>query len=164
MKKRIMLLFFIIIIIPELPAQRKSIVIDLNYRTEIRDSKWGIGGQFKYSLTSDIRLSSDVSAFVFNERDIGLDAGLNVQYLLSLNNMVIVYPFAGFMISNHSFSADPNRRNVTDPGMNIGGGIELNCGRKSFINIDFRYNFISKDKPRWYENYALLRMGYGFRF
>jgi opacity protein-like surface antigen len=67
-------------------------------------------------------------------------------------------------MSKHSFSAEPDRRNQTEFGFSVGLGAEYNVDKKNFVNLDFRYNLIDKEKPAWYTDYGLIRVGYGFRF
>jgi len=148
-------------------SQKMSAILDLNYRMmegghNLPD--WGIGGQFTYSFTKNFRLAADFSAYFPDDSNNSLDISVNAQYVLPVSGHFAVYPFAGAIISNNSFSADPNNRNVTDYGFNIGAGLEYNFSAKSFLNFDFRYAFLDKEKPAWYDNYGIFRLGYGFRF
>lgn len=130
-----------------LKAQKASVVIDIGCRNKMENASWGIGGQFRYSLFKDFRLASDVIAYFPQDGNFGLDVGLNVQYLFRILPKVSVYPVAGLIISNHSLSAEPNARNMTDSGFSFGLGAELNIFPKGFINADCRYSIISKEKP-----------------
>ncbi|MDU1891892.1 MAG: outer membrane beta-barrel protein [Dysgonomonas sp.] len=145
-------------------SQKSSVVIDLAYRTKFEYTNWGIGGQFRYNLPHNLRLAGELTAYFPEESDVGLDVGVNLQYTFHLNEKITLYPLVGAIMSNHSFSAEPNSRNQTEFGVAMGAGAEYNFGRKSFINLDYKYYLIDKEKPSWYRDYAVIKLGYGFRF
>lgn len=161
--KRVILVIAILISCLYSFAQKSSAIIDLGYRTKFDNANWGMGGQFKYNLPYNLRAAADVMAYFPQNSDLGLDVGLNLQYLLKFDR-VGLYPVIGIVMSSHSFSAEPNSRDVTDFGLSLGAGAEFNLSRRSFINIDYKYYLINKDRPFWYTDYANIRIGYGFRF
>lgn len=162
--KKLQVISFLILVTISISAQKSSVVIDMNYRTKMDETKWGIGVQYRYNLPADFRLAADVVAYFPHENNLGLDLGLNLQYLLPMNPKMKLYPIAGFIVSNQSISAEPKSRNLTDFGLSLGGGVEFKLGKKSFFNIDYKYYFLSKDEPYWYRDYANISMGCGFRF
>ena len=74
-------------------------VIDMNYRTKMDETNWGIGVQYRYNLPADFRLAADVVAYFPQNNDFGLDLGLNLQYLLPMNPKMKLYPIAGLIVS-----------------------------------------------------------------
>lgn len=145
-------------------SQQSSVIVDLGYRTNPDEANWGIGAQYKYIFPFNLRLGVGVMAYMPEDSNFGLDLNLDLQYLAKLNDRVGLYPIIGFLISNHDFSAEPNSRKQTDFGFGVGGGVEYNLTRKSFLNLECKYHFIKIEKPAWYDDYALIRLGYGFRF
>jgi opacity protein-like surface antigen len=145
-------------------GQRSSLILDLGYRTEFDYADWGIGAQYKYDLPHNLRIATDLLAYIPGEDYFGLDLGVNLQYHINVYKNLYCYPLLGVIMSNHSFSADPNRRNQSELGFNFGLGAEYYISKTNFVNLDFRYNLIDKDKPAWYKDYGLVRIGYGFKF
>lgn len=162
--KKVFVLLLVLTICICAQAQRSALIIDAGYRNKFDYTNWGIGLQYKYNLPLNLRVAADVMGYIPEESDFGLDIGVNIQYKLPIQKNLSVYPFAGVIISNHSFSADPNARNQTEFGVSLGFGAEYNVSKSGFINIDYRYNLIHKEKPAWYRDYSLIRLGYGFRF
>ncbi|SHF51395.1 outer membrane beta-barrel protein [Dysgonomonas macrotermitis] len=144
-------------------AQKSSLTVDLGYRNKSDRANWGIGTQFKYTLVKDFRLGADAMIYIPEDSYMGLDIGVNAQYLIHLQERLLVYPVAGLIISNHRFPSDPKARHVTGLGFSFGLGGEFYLSQKYFINADLRYSLIDKDKPHWYKDYALFRVGLGFR-
>ncbi len=163
MKKLLLfpVLFFICLCVQ---GQKSSLIVDMGYRTEFDKANWGIGAQYKYTLPHHLRLAADVMAYIPEDSDYGLDVGVSLQYRLNVYKELYCYPFLGAIMSNHSFSAIPNPRNQSEFGFSFGLGAEYNVNKKSFVNLDFRYSLIDKEKPAWYKDYGLIRVGYGFRF
>jgi len=164
MMRKLVFVFILMISCSCVYAQKASVVIDVGYRNKIDYANWGLGAQFRYSIIKDFRLASDIIAYIPDDSNLGLDVGVSAQYLIHLHERVSVYPVAGMIISNHSFSADPDNRKLTELGFNFGVGAEFNISSKGFINVDLRYSLINREKPQWYDNYGIIRLGYGFRF
>jgi len=162
--KKIILIIPLLIYFSYSFAQKSSVIIDLVYRTKMESSNWGIGGQYKYNLPYNFRAAADIMAYIPEDSNLGLDAVLNLQYNLIIFEKIGINPSVGVIISNHSFSADPENRKVSDFGLSIGGSAEYNLSRRNFINIDYKYFLINKDKPYWYRDYSTIKIGYGFRF
>lgn len=163
--KRILFLFVLLLTLHSgVYAQRSAAIVDFGYRNRFETTNWGMGLQYKYSLPSNLKLVTDVMAYFPQDSDFGLDVGLNLQYYLNACQNLYIYPFVGGIMSNHSFSAEPDARNQTEFGVNLGLGFQYNVSAKGFFNLDFRYNLIDKEEPAWYTNYGLFRFGYGFRF
>lgn len=160
--RRLLYLFFLFCAL-NVSAQNKSIIIDLGYRTKFEETKWGVGGQFKYQLFNNFRLATDLTYYFIEKNNLGLDIGVTAQYLLPLHDKLSIYPIAGVIISNHSFDAIPNSYKYTDLGLSIGGGSEFNIAKNKFINAEFKYYFLNKEKQE-YRDYGIIKIGYGFRF
>jgi opacity protein-like surface antigen len=145
-------------------------IADIGYRNKFNHTNWGIGIQYKHIIPFHLMLSTDIIAYVPDNGGTGLDVGVNLQYRLNLHKNMTIYPFVGGVASNHLFGtgdlpdSDSDGLRVTDFGFIFGIGAEYNISRRDFVNIDFKYNLIDKGKHAWYEDYGLVRVGYGFRF
>lgn len=162
--KQLYILSILLVLGISLSAQKSSVVIDMNYRTKVDESNWGIGAQYKYCLPYDFRIAANAVAYIPEDSSFGLDLGMNLQYVISANRLMAFYPMVGLIVSNQILSAEPNNRNLTDFGLSVGGGVEFNLTKRGFLNIDYKYYFLSKDEPYWYRDYANISIGYGFRF
>lgn len=163
MKKTLITILFAVLCICTY-AQKSSLVFDLNYRSKIDDAKYGIGANYRYSLPYNIRLAANVTAYIPSDSNLGLDISINGHYLVNIIDNFRLYPVIGVVASNHSFSAVPNNRNITDLGCNLGLGAEFDLSDRGFLNFEFNQLLLKKEKPEWYSNYAIFSIGYGIRF
>lgn len=163
MKKTLFLLLFTALSIG-IYAQKSSLVFGLGYRTKIDDAKFGIGINYRYSLPYNIRLATNVTGYFPTDSNFGLDLSLSAHYLVKAADNFTVYPIVGVVASNHNFSAEPNNRNLTDFGCNLGLGAEFDLSARRFVNFEFNQLLLKKEKPEWYSNYSILSLGYGIRF
>ena len=164
MKRISLSIIFIYVILFSISAQKSTVVIDLGYRNKTDNAKWGLGAQYKYKLPYNLRVAADFIFYLPKESTTGLDISVNAQYLLNIKKDITLYPIAGIVMSNHSFSAEPYNRHITDLGLETGLGGEFYLSKSSFINAEFKYLFIDKEKPAWYRDYGIFRVGYGFSF
>lgn len=162
--KQLLFLVLFIFVSSNSFSQKSTIVIDLGYRTKFDNTKWGMGSQYKFSLNKNFRIASDFMLYIPEDSDFGLDVGLNIQYVINPVNNLSFYPLVGGIMSNHHFSADGGDRNQSEFGMALGAGAEYYVSRRGFISADWRYHLIDKEKPNWYRDYGVIRLGYGFKF
>ncbi len=164
MKKGVLIFVVVFACCAAVQAQKSALIIDLAHRNKLDYANWGIGLQYKYSLPVNFRVAADWVAYFPDNSNSGLDVGINLQYQLHVYNNLSIYPFIGGMISDHLFSGIPNSVKQTGFSFSFGIGAEYNLSKSGFINFDYRYNLIDKEKYAGYTDYSLIRLGYGFRF
>ncbi len=164
MKKGVLIFVVFLACCAAVQAQKSALIIDLAHRYKLDYANWGIGLQYKYSLPANFRVAGDWVAYFPDNSNSGLDVGVNLQYQLRIYNNLSIYPFIGGVISNHLFSGIPNSVKQNGFCLSFGVGAEYNVSKNGFVNFDYRYNLIDKEKYTGYTDYSLMRLGYGFRF
>lgn len=131
-------------------------------------TRFGVGGEFRYGITENIRGAGDAIVFFPKDKVWGLDFNINAHYVFDVADGLDIYPLAGLNISNArigsqtidlGFGQSYKTKSVgtTNFGFNIGCGLDYALSEKNYLNTEFKYTFGDGD-------FATLMFGYGFRF
>lgn len=162
MKKAFLIIVFVVSILQSY-SQKSSINVDFGHRFDVeRMGKWGFGAEYQYRILDNFRLAPGAMVY-FGDNVTSLDINANLHYLIFVNKITL-YPLIGLAMANNHFNADGGNISTTDWGLNLGAGGEYNILKTSYINIQYNYSLLHKDKQNWYKDYSLIRIGYGFRF
>jgi len=134
---------------------------------------FGIGAKYQYSVTDPIRLEGSFSYFFpehhsqgslsmsFNWREFNV----NVHYLFSLSDKVVLYPLAGLNIGMWNFEAGnfgewSESESGTVFGFNLGAGIDFQISKTLTLNVESRYNI----RFEGWGNLFFTRVGLTYNF
>lgn len=170
--KKITLLFFALLVMMGANAQsekyERSGMIEAGYQTDYK--RFGIGLQGRYVVVKNFRIAPEVVFYIPNDKVTGLDLNLNFHYVMTFNigkHSVSVYPLAGFGMQNNFYgkrhvyngaeTVTVDSRETSDLSLNIGSGMSVPVGKRSFINAETRFMFGDS-------NSMVMFVGYGFVF
>jgi len=139
-----------------------SILGQVGYQTNYE--RFGIGAQYRYNLTRNIRLAPDVTFFFPKNKVTGLDINLNAHYVFYFpKDKFSVYPLAGIGMQNNFrgkqtiSGVEVDSDSKTSFSFNLGGGITYTIGARSYLNAEAKFMFADEDA-------AVIMLGYGYRF
>lgn len=170
--KKIILTLFAMLLVLGADAQSKkyerSGIIEMGYQTDYK--RVGIGLQGRYVLVDKFRIAPEVVFYVPNDKVTGLDFNLNFHYVINFHigkHLVSVYPLAGFGMQNNFYgkrnmhngneTVTVDSKETSDLALNIGSGMSIPIGKKSFINTETRFMFADS-------NSIVMFVGYGYKF
>lgn len=145
MRKLIVFLSMMFFVMNGAFAQKgiQAVGAHLGYGTEI--GSIGIGVKYQYNITDNIRLEPSVNYFFENDGVDMFDINANAHYLFPMSNNIRVYPLAGFTYSRWSANAgDGWEVSKSKFGLNLGGGAECDISDNLMMNIELKYQLISK--------------------
>lgn len=133
----------------------KSALLKLGYQSDYERFLIGVGGRI--NVTNSIRIAPDLSFYFPNDHLTGLDINVNVHYDIPLQSNLSIYPLLGLGIVNNRFSYKGATDNSSDIGFNLGAGIDVDLGSRSYLNFEVKYMFQDDDC-------AIVSLGYGIKF
>ncbi len=125
--------------------------INILYGTEVGNI--GVGAKARYCLSDEIRAETAIDYIFKNEHETMLDANINIQYLLPLeDSKFTIYPTLGVALGNshecHHKDEEGkwNEKKVNDviAGINAGCGAEFAITDKAHITLEAKYQFFNK--------------------
>ena len=106
----------------------------------------GLSGKVQYNILESIRAEGAFTYFLKKDYMSMWDLSVNGNYLLPINETMIVYPLAGLGVlgfKSTGWSSDPKLC------VNLGGGIDITLTNNLIFNAEAKYKIVEEDWSRF---------------
>lgn len=121
--------------------QRPPLAVGFTYNYATEYKQHGLGVKLQAPLGRHLRIEPEIIYFNENHDVTTLHLNVNVHYLLPMSSRLNIYPFAGVGYSHWGY-VGPNANRW---GVNLGGGIDYDLGRRWGFMGELRVNAVSRE-------------------
>ena len=140
MKKCIFLAILAIASTINLHAMQGDVSIAPQFVYASRHSMAGLGAQLQYEPITNWRIAPEFIYFFENDNRSGLNANLNIHYVIPTSTTFAIYPLAGFSYGHYeAFDVGDDRC-----GANVGLGVQYQIKERLYFFSEERFQ-IMKD-------------------